>query len=163
MTTTAAPAAGSATRVLRVLVVDDDAMNLRIAARLLRELGHAGAGGAEVDHRAAPRHVRPAGAQEHRRAEDIHREGLLPVLPRRGGALVGVHGGHVDQAVDAPEGLHRGLNAGVDVGVAAHVGGDETGGLAQLRGEGAAAPTATECAPKRHNWISGNCKPQSCE
>ena len=43
MTTTAAPAAGSATRVLRVLVVDDDAMNLRIAARLLRELGHTGA------------------------------------------------------------------------------------------------------------------------
>ena len=43
MTTTAAPAAGSTTRTLRVLVVDDDAMNLRIAARLLRELGHTGA------------------------------------------------------------------------------------------------------------------------
>ena len=43
MTTTAPPAAGSAKRTLRVLVVDDDAMNLRIAARLLRELGHTGA------------------------------------------------------------------------------------------------------------------------
>lgn len=29
--------------VLRVLVVDDDALNLRIAARLLRDLGHSGA------------------------------------------------------------------------------------------------------------------------
>lgn len=28
---------------LRVLVVDDDALNLRIAARLLRDLGHSGA------------------------------------------------------------------------------------------------------------------------
>ncbi|MDX5631020.1 MULTISPECIES: response regulator [unclassified Brenneria] len=28
---------------LRVLVVDDDVLNLRIAARLLRELGHSGA------------------------------------------------------------------------------------------------------------------------
>lgn len=30
-------------RSLRILVVDDDVLNLRIAARLLRELGHAGA------------------------------------------------------------------------------------------------------------------------
>ncbi|MEQ4616637.1 MAG: response regulator [Corticimicrobacter sp.] len=30
-------------RALRILVVDDDVLNLRIAARLLKELGHAGA------------------------------------------------------------------------------------------------------------------------
>ncbi len=32
-----------ASAALRVLVTDDDALNLRIAARLLRELGHSGA------------------------------------------------------------------------------------------------------------------------
>ncbi|NIC42887.1 response regulator [Aquabacterium sp. A08] len=38
MTATCAPTTG-----LRVLVADDDALNLRVAARLLRELGHGGA------------------------------------------------------------------------------------------------------------------------